>query len=48
MGIFNKTMTPLALDGYMYEIVLASSVQHVCTSLAIDHLIPNARSRNNC
>ena len=44
LGIFNKTIIPLALVGY--EIVIANEA--LCASLAIYHLISNARSWNNC
>ena len=44
LGVFNKTIIPLALVGY--EIVIANSAQRA--SLAIYHLISNARSWNNC
>ena len=43
-GIFNKTNTPLALVGY--DMIIANSTLR--TSLAIYHLISNARSWNNC
>ena len=43
-GVFNKTIIPLALVGY--EIILANSALRA--SLAIYHLISNARSWNNC
>ncbi len=39
LGVFNKTIIPLALVGY--EIVIANSALHA--SLAIYHLISNAR-----
>jgi len=42
-GVFNKTIIPLALVGY--EIIIANSTLHA--SLAIYHLMSNARSRNN-
>ncbi len=42
LGVFNKTIIPLALVGY--EIVIANSA--LCTSLAIYHLISNACSWN--
>ncbi len=42
LGVFNKTIIPLALVGY--EIVIANSA--LSASLAIYHLI-NARSWNN-
>ena len=44
VGIFNKTIIPLALVGY--EIIIANSV--VLASLAIYNLISNAPSWNNC
>ena len=43
-GVFNKTIIPLALVGY--EMIIANSVLRA--SLAIYHLISNARSWNNC
>ena len=43
-GVFNKTIIPLALVGY--EMIIANS--SLCASLAIYHLISNARLRNNC
>ena len=43
-GVFNKTIIPLALVGY--EMVIANSA--LCASLAIYHLISNARLWNNC
>ena len=43
-GLFNKTIIPLALVGY--EMVIADSALRA--SLAIYHLISNARSWNNC
>ena len=43
-GVFNKTIIPLALVGY--EMIIANSALRA--SLAIYHLIPNARSWNNC
>ena len=43
-GVFNKTITPLALVGY--EIVIANLALRA--SLAIYHLISKARSWNNC
>jgi len=44
-GFFlNKTITPLVLVGY--EMIIAKSVLRA--SLAIYHLISNARSWNNC
>ena len=39
-GVFNKTIILLALVGY--EMIIANSAP--CASLAIYHLIPNARS----
>ena len=42
--IFNKTIIPFALVGY--EIIIANSALRA--SLAIYHLISNARSWNNC
>ena len=42
--VFNKTIIPLALVGY--EIIIANSALRA--SLAIYHLISNARSLNNC
>ena len=42
-GVFNKTIIPLALVGY--EMIIANSALR--TSLAIYHLISNARSGNN-
>ena len=42
--IFNKTIIPLALVGY--EMIIFNSALRA--SLAIYHLISNARSRNNC
>ena len=44
-GVFNKTIIPLALVGY--EMIIANSVLY-CASLAIYHLISNARLWNNC
>ncbi len=44
LGVFNKTIIPLALAGY--EIVIANSALRAL--LAIYHLISNARSWNNC
>ena len=44
VGVFNKTIIPLALVGY--EIIIANSALRA--SLAIYHLISNARSWNNC
>ena len=43
-GVFNKTIIPLALVGY--EMNIADSALRA--SLAIYHLISNARSWNNC
>ena len=43
-GVFNKTIIPLALVGY--EMIIANSALRA--SLAIYHLISNARSWNNC
>ena len=43
-GVFNKTIIPLALVGY--EMIIANSA--LCASLAIYHLLSNARLRNNC
>ena len=43
-GVFNKTIIPLALVGY--EMIKANSALRA--SLAIYHLISNARSWNNC
>ena len=42
--VFNKTIIPLTLVGY--EMIIANSALHA--SLAIYHLISNARSWNNC
>ena len=42
-GVFNKTIIPLALVGY--EMIIANSALRA--SLAIYHLISNARSWNN-
>ena len=42
--VFNKTITPLAL--VEYEMIIANSL--LLASLAIYHLISNARSWNNC
>ena len=42
--VFNKTIIPHALVGY--EMIIANSALHA--SLAICHLISNARSWNNC
>ena len=44
MGVFNETIIPLALVGY--EMVIANSAPRA--SLAINHLISNKRSWNNC
>ena len=43
-GVFNKTIIPLALVGY--EMIIANEA--LLASLAIYHLISNARSCNNC
>ena len=43
-GVSNKTVIPLALGGY--EMIIANSA--LCASLAIYHLISNARLWNNC
>ena len=43
-GVFNKTIIPLALVGY--EMIIANPALRA--SLAIYHLISNARSWNNC
>ena len=43
-GVFNKTIIPLALVGY--EMIMANEARSA--SLAIYHLISNARSWNNC
>ena len=43
-GVFNKTIIPFALVGY--EMIIANSALRA--SLAIHHLISNARSWNNC
>ena len=43
-GWGHKTIIPLALVGY--EVIITNSALH--TSLAIYHLISNARSWNNC
>ena len=43
-GVFNKTIIPRALVGY--EMIIANSALRA--SLAIYHLISNARSWNNC
>ena len=45
LGVFfNKTIIPLALVGY--EMIIANSALRA--SLAIYHLVSNARSCNNC
>ena len=44
VGVFNKTIIPLALVGY--EMIIANSA--LGASLAIYHLISNAPARNNC
>ena len=43
-GVFNKTIIQLALVGYV--MIIANSA--LCASLAIYHLISNARLWNNC
>ena len=43
-GVFNKTIIPLPFVGY--EMIIANSALRA--SLAIYHLISNARSWNNC
>ena len=43
-GVFNKAIIPLALVGY--EMIIANSALRA--SLAIYHVISNARSWNNC
>ena len=43
-GVLNKTTIPLALVGY--EMIIANTTLRA--SLAIYHLISNARSWNNC
>ena len=43
-GVFNKAIIPVALVGY--EMIIANSA--LCASLAIYHLISNARLWNNC
>ena len=43
-GVFNQTIIPLALVGY--EMIKANSALRA--SLAIYHLISNARSWNHC
>ena len=42
--VFNKTIISLTLVGY--EMIIANSALHVRASLAIYHLISNARSWN--
>ena len=44
MGVFNKTIIPLALVGY--EMIIADSALRA--SLAIHQLISNVPSWNNC
>ena len=44
-GVFNKTIIPLAL--VRYEMIIAN-YSALRASLAIYHLISNARSWNNC
>ena len=44
VGVFSKTIIPLALVGY--EMIIANSALR--TSLAIYHLISNVPSWNNC
>ena len=44
VGVFNKTVIPLALVGY--EMIIADSALRA--SLAIQHLISNVPSWNNC
>ena len=44
MGVFNKTIIPLALVGY--EMIIANSALRAW--LAIYHLISNAPPWNNC
>ena len=44
VGVFNKTIIPLALVGY--EMIIANSALRA--SLALYHLISNAPSWNNC
>ena len=44
LGVFNKTIIPLALVGY--EIVIANEARSA--SFAIYHLISNVRLWNNC
>ena len=43
-GVFNKTITPLALVGY--EMIIANETRSA--ELAIYYIISNARSWNNC
>ena len=43
-AFFNKTIIPLALVGY--EMIMVNSA--LCASLAIYHVISNARLWNNC
>ena len=43
-GVFNKTIIPLTLVGY--EMIIVNSALY--NSLAIYHLISNARLWNNC
>ena len=43
-GVFNIIIIPLALVGY--EMIITNSA--LCTTLAIYHLISNARLWNNC
>ena len=42
--VFNKMIIPLALVGY--EMIIANLVLHAL--LAINHLVSNVRSWNNC
>ena len=44
MGVFNKTIIPLALAGY--EMIIAKEARSA--ELAIYHFISNAPSWNNC
>ena len=44
VGVFNKTIIPLALVGY--EIIIANSALRA--SLAFNHLKSNVHSWNNC
>ena len=44
VGVLNKTIIPLALDGY--EIIKANSA--LSASLAFCHLISKSHSWNNC